>query len=89
MENGGSLRVNGYKQDSRVEIQIKDTGSGISEEDLAQVFDLFYSTKGADEGTGLGMWMTYEIVKRYKGEITITSQPQAGTTVRVYFPEGT
>lgn len=88
MENGGSLMVRGYRQDNMVELHIVDTGIGISKEDLVQVFDLFYSTKGANEGTGLGMWMTYELVKRYKGEITITSQPQAGTTVHVYFPEG-
>lgn len=88
MENGGTLRVNGFRQDSRIELQVVDTGIGIAEEDLSQVFDLFYSTKGADEGTGLGMWMTYELVKRYKGEITITSQLRTGTTVHVYFPEG-
>lgn len=88
MAGGGSLMVRGYRQESRIELHIIDTGTGIAEKDLPQVFDLFYSTKTADEGTGLGMWMTYELVKRYKGDISITSQPQSGTTVHVYFSEG-
>ena len=72
---------------SRVVIVIEDTGSGIPEDKIDAVFDLFYSTKDAGEGTGLGLWMSYELVKKYNGEIGITSQVGCGTQVTIVLPE--
>lgn len=88
MEEGGTLLVKAYRQDRKIELHVIDTGVGIEEEALDKVFDLFYTTKPATEGTGLGMWMTYELVKKYKGEISITSEPGTGTTVHLFLPEG-
>lgn len=88
MENGGSLTVRGARGDKKVELHIIDTGTGIAKDQLDKVFDLFYSTKTDTEGTGLGMWMTYELVKKHKGEISITSTAGQGTTVHLYLPEG-
>lgn len=67
---------------------IRDTGVGIPEDKIAHVFDLFYSTKEAGEGTGLGMWMTYELVKKYKGDILLKSRENVGTTISLLIPEG-
>ena len=54
---------------------------------MDKVFNLFYSTKKAGEGTGLGMWMTYELVKKYKGNIELQSVEGVGTTVFITIPE--
>lgn len=89
MESGGRLQVNGSRSESQVVLTIEDTGIGIPEDKIDNVFDIFYSTKKAGEGTGLGMWMSYELVKKYKGEIFITSQEDCGTKVTIILPEAT
>ncbi|MBU1567569.1 MAG: HAMP domain-containing protein [Proteobacteria bacterium] len=89
MESGGTLQVNAGRGNEQVEIRIEDTGTGIPEDRLDQVFDLFYSTKKAGEGTGLGMWMTYELVKKYRGHISLESREGVGTKVSIVIPEGT
>ncbi len=88
MEAGGSLRVTAERHDGQVEIVIRDTGTGIPQDRLDRVFDLFYSTKKAGEGTGLGMWMTYELVKKYRGHIALESREGSGTRVAILIPEG-
>jgi signal transduction histidine kinase len=87
MESGGQLKVMAHKSESQVVITIEDTGPGIPEDNIDDVFKLFYTTKDADEGTGLGMWMSYELVKKHKGEIFITSQVGSGTRVSIFLPE--
>jgi len=89
METGGTLEVTAARNEAQVEIDIKDTGTGIPQDRLDQVFDLFYSTKKAGEGTGLGMWMTYELVKKYRGHINLESLENIGTKVSIHLPEGT
>jgi two-component system NtrC family sensor kinase len=89
MERGGTLQVNVGRSKDQVELSIKDTGTGIPADRLDQVFDLFYSTKKAGEGTGLGMWMTYELVKKYRGHIFLESREGMGTKVSILIPEGT
>lgn len=87
MESGGRLRIQAHQSEAQVIITIEDTGVGIPEDKIEGVFDLFYSTKKAGEGTGIGMWMSYELVKKYKGEIFISSQVGTGTKVTIIFPE--
>ncbi len=89
METGGLLRVAAGRNEGQVVIAITDTGTGIPQDRLDKVFDLFYSTKKAGEGTGLGMWMTYELVKKYRGHIDLESREGAGTKVSISLPEGT
>lgn len=89
MEGGGALRITAERREDQVVIDIEDTGTGIPQDRLDQVFDLFYSTKKAGEGTGLGMWMTYELVKKYRGHITLESREGVGTKVSIFLPEGT
>jgi two-component system, NtrC family, sensor kinase len=87
MESGGSLTTTARKQGDEIILQIEDTGSGIPGDKMDKVFNLFYSTKKAGEGTGLGMWMTYELVKKYKGNIELQSVEGVGTTVFITIPE--
>jgi signal transduction histidine kinase len=87
MDAGGLLQIEAHQSEARIIITIEDTGTGIPEDKIEQVFELFYSTKKAGEGTGIGMWMSYEIVKKYKGEILISSQVGTGTRVTIIFPE--
>ncbi len=86
-EGGGELSVNVYKDDSRTFIEVSDTGEGIEEEELKKIFDPFYTTKHPGEGTGLGLWLTYEIVKNYNGDISVKSTKGEGSTFTVIFPD--
>lgn len=87
MEEGGHLSITANRRDTQIHIEIEDTGKGIPEDKINDVFDLFYSTKKAGEGTGLGLWMTYELVKKYKGDVSLSSQEGIGTRVVFIIPE--
>lgn len=87
MEDGGRLTVTAKKQRASIIVHIEDTGMGIPKDKLKKVFNLFYSTKRAGEGTGLGMWMTYELVAKYKGKIELQSEEGVGTIVAITIPE--
>ncbi|MCB1184482.1 response regulator [bacterium] len=67
-------------------LAVSDDGCGIAAEALPQVFEPFYTTKGPDEGTGLGLAMVYGIVRQNGGIVQITSEEGRGTTVRIHLP---
>lgn len=67
-----------------VKVSIKDNGTGIPEENLNRVFDPFFTTRR--RASGLGLAVTYSIIKKHKGHITVESKEGAGTTVHVYLP---
>ncbi len=67
-------------------VEVVDDGCGIPAEDLARIFDPYYTTKGASGGTGLGLWVTREIVQRLGGKIIVRSEVGAGSTFRIEFP---
>ncbi len=87
MENGGQLAVSARRVGRNIALCVEDTGTGIPRDKVSKVFDLFYSTKKAGEGTGLGMWMTYELVVKYKGTIDLQSTESVGTSVNISIPE--
>lgn len=87
MEKGGHLTVSAYSEDGKAVLKIRDTGVGIPKDQVKKVFDLFFSTKKAGEGTGLGLWMTYELVAKYKGQIQLESQVGEGTLITIILPE--
>ena len=66
------------------EIVISDTGKGISQDDLNQIFDPFFSTK--DSGTGLGLAIVHRVIESHEGKIEVKSAPGEGTVFRIYIP---
>jgi CheY-like chemotaxis protein len=70
-------------------LSVSDTGHGIKEEDLATIFEPFYSTKASNKGTGLGLAIIDNIVKQHNAYIDIESTIDEGTTFRIYFPVST
>jgi len=92
MPDGGMLLVSTRKErDDQgrdlIFINFTDTGLGIPDGDLAKIFDPFYTTKEAGKGTGLGLAMSYNIVKKFKGEIKVESSLGKGATFTVILPE--
>jgi signal transduction histidine kinase len=87
MPDGGELTVEAkpYSEEF-VRIEVKDTGVGIKAEDLQKIFDPFYTTKGVGRGTGLGLSVTYAIVKEHGGYIEVDSAVGKGSTFSVYIP---
>jgi signal transduction histidine kinase len=83
MPEGGILTINAFCKRSKVILEVSDTGEGIDKEDISKIFDPFYTTKPPGEGTGLGLWLTYEIVHSYGGDISVTSRKKEGTTFSV------
>jgi signal transduction histidine kinase/CheY-like chemotaxis protein len=75
-----------YKPGKYVCFSVKDTGSGIKEEDIPRIFDPYFSTKQKETGSGLGLYVTYGIIKAHSGYVDVTSTLNQGTTFKVYLP---
>jgi signal transduction histidine kinase/CheY-like chemotaxis protein len=82
MPEGGRLRVETAAWADSVTLTISDTGAGMSEDVRRRIFDPFFTTKGS-RGTGLGMSVSYAIVKRHGGEILVDSAVGRGTSIRL------
>lgn len=88
MPQGGSLNISaGAGRDPEfIQITFTDTGVGISEENLDKIFEPFFSTKKVGEGTGLGLSVSYGLIKNHGGEIKVASEKTQGTTFTVMLP---
>jgi len=86
MNEGGQLTLWAHIISNQVEIHIQDNGQGMISEQLQKVFDPFYTTKPVGKGTGLGLYISYQMIKKMNGDILIESQPGEGTTVKIIFP---
>jgi signal transduction histidine kinase len=86
MPSGGMLEVRTAANNGTVEIEIADTGMGIQRENLARMFDPFFTTKATGRGTGLGLSVSYGIIKEHAGKIEVRSTPGKGTSFRLEFP---
>ncbi|HEX5707765.1 MAG TPA: ATP-binding protein, partial [Pyrinomonadaceae bacterium] len=88
MEGGGEVGIStslyGQALQPTVSIRISDTGRGINEGDLARIFEPFFSTR--TKGTGLGLWVTQDIVRHHGGRIEVTSAEGRGTTFNIILP---
>ncbi|NMC38205.1 MAG: histidine kinase [Bacteroidales bacterium] len=93
MPEGGSINIILEDTLGDVSFIVKDTGTGIRDEDKAKIFEPFYTTKGIGRGTGLGLATAYGIVKMHKGQITVDSnidpsRGPTGTSFRIVLPRG-
>jgi signal transduction histidine kinase len=89
------------KKDSRVELsleirdswldhivfEVKDNGSGIDQDVVQKIFDPFFTTKSLDRGTGLGLYVTLNLVESLRGRIAVDSTPGEGSTFRFFLPD--
>jgi len=82
----GEITITTFTKNNKVHVSIKDTGNGISNEDLKKVFDPGFTTKGVGVGTGLGLSICYQIIQDHKGEIKLESEIGKGTTFTVILP---
>lgn len=86
VDPGGIIRIRTEKDDHALHVSITDNGSGIQGQDLAHIFEPFFSTKDTGKGTGLGLAVTQGIVERHKGSIRVHSVPGKRTTFAVTLP---
>jgi len=86
MTSGGEVKIiTSYnKKNKYVEVQVKDTGAGMGDEQLQKLFDPFFSTK--DKGTGLGLAICHNIIESHKGTIDVGSKKGTGTTFTIKLP---
>ena len=86
MPGGGMLEVKTAAHNGSVEIEVVDTGAGIPREHIHKIFDPFFTTKASGRGTGLGLSVSYGIIKEHAGKIDVRSTPGKGTSFHVEFP---
>ncbi len=88
MSGGGrlTLQVGQDEARARVFVAVRDTGCGIPEAHLGQIFEPYFTTKKAGEGTGLGLYVCKNIIEQHHGDIQAESQPEVGTTFTVWLP---
>lgn len=84
---GGSIRIGTeHSEDHSLVIEVSDSGMGIAPENVAKIYDPFYTTKGVGRGTGLGLAVSYGIVQEHSGHISVESTPGLGTKFRITLP---
>ena len=86
MPGGGMLEVRTMAHNGSVEVELTDNGAGIPAEHLHKIFDPFFTTKPTGRGTGLGLSVSYGIIKEHAGKVDVRSTPGKGTSFRLEFP---
>jgi signal transduction histidine kinase len=84
MPGGGALLMAAQREDTAVEIEIRDQGGGISPEIRDKIFNLYFTTKKS--GSGIGLAMTYRVMQLHNGSVQFESQPEQGTAFHLRFP---
>ncbi|HEX5889190.1 MAG TPA: PAS domain S-box protein [Pyrinomonadaceae bacterium] len=85
MPRGGKLFIMCRRNDDRLELKFSDNGMGMPDDVRSKIFEPFFSTKGA-HGTGLGLSVSYSIIERHEGSISVESEPGSGTTFTIDLP---
>jgi CheY-like chemotaxis protein len=88
MPSGGEIRVTVQETRDRVVVMIKDTGTGMTPDVKKRLFDPFFTTKGK-AGTGMGLAVSFGIIRRHEGSIDVESEPGRGTTFKISLPKVT
>lgn len=83
MPQGGTLTIHTQFREGAILIEITDTGIGIAPENIAKIYDPFFTTKGVGQGTGLGLAVSYGIIQEHKGRIFVESKPNQGTQFQI------
>lgn len=86
VNENGKLIISTCQNDENIEITFNDNGEGISEENLNKIFDPFFTTKQKDNGTGLGLYLSYNVIKDHGGEISTESKLNEGTKFKISLP---
>lgn len=82
----GKIGLRSYEKDSAVCIEVRDNGKGILEEDREKIFEPFFTTKEVGKGTGLGLWVSYGIIKTFGGDVSVESAVGKGSRFTITFP---
>lgn len=85
VNEGGEIKIRGYNRDHLVVIEIEDNGFGIIESDMDKIFEPFYTKKAS--GVGLGLSITYQLLKANNGYVDVKSSPHHGTTIIIQLPK--
>ena len=85
MPSGGEIHMSSQEMNGRVVLTIADSGTGMAPEVKSRLFDPFFTTKGKG-GTGMGMAVSFGIIRRHNGSIDVESEPGRGTTFRITLP---
>lgn len=86
IENSGQITIETGVEETELFVRVTDTGCGIPKDNLGRIFDPFFTTKPVGQGTGLGLSLSYGIVKRHGGRITVESEQGKGTSFTVWLP---
>ena len=86
MPEGGTLTFRSYAEKNRVVVEVKDTGFGISPDDMSKIFEPFFTTKQVGKGTGLGLAVCYGIITEHGGRLSVRSNVGLGTTFTISLP---
>lgn len=86
IEEKGTITIQTTRTDKNLHISISDTGSGISKKNMPKILDPFFTTKEPGQGTGLGLFITHNIMEDHEGRMEFESEPGKGTKVHLTFP---
>jgi signal transduction histidine kinase len=88
LKQNGEVTVRSGENEKYVFVEFQDNGEGISKDNLKKIFDPYFTTKKRRGGSGLGLPVTYNIVKEHGGKIEVKSTPGKGSLFRVCLPKG-
>ncbi len=83
------IRISSHLENDKILLKFTDTGPGIEEKNFSKIFEPFYTTKKPGKGTGLGLWVSYGIIKSFQGNIEVDSKPGEYTTFNITLPLNT
>ncbi len=86
LEDGGTITISTFASEGRVSVLIQDTGPGIAPENIKKIFKPFFTTKLLGKGTGLGLYLSHDIIERHQGRLSVESQIGEGTTFMIRLP---